>query len=193
MTLGLSKKRGKKRAKKAKRKEMKGMKLKYVIQKHKATTTHWDLRLQVGDKMYSWVIPKGPSLKTNERRLAIAVAPHTVGYGDFEGVIEKGLYGAGKVMQWDKGTYCFVSDSHDVKKSIQDGLLKFELHGERLKGKWALVRAGQRWFLIKMKDKYSRDDIDVVKKYKRSVKSGKTVKEISKKDGYITKEKDLGF
>jgi len=183
--------RRKKKSIKRKKVDYKTNRLKYVIQKHKASSTHWDLRLQQGNRMYSWAIPKGPSLNPSDKRLAILTTPHSRAYSDFEGIIVPGLYGAGKVMQWDNGTYTPITK--DIAKGIKDGFVEFELYGDRLQGRWALVKVQQRWLLVKAKDKYAREDIDVVKKYLTSVESGKTFKEIDEQDGLITSRNDLGF
>jgi len=165
----------------------------YVVQQHKSKNTHWDFRLEIGNKMLSWAIPKGPSINPRETRLAVLTKPHDISYNEFEGVITKGLYGAGKVLQWDKGTYNFIDKDKDIRDMFRDGLLKFKLNGEKLKGDWALVETNQNWLLIKMNDKYARKDIDIVKTKKKSVKSGKIINEITKDDGLITKQMDLGW
>ncbi len=126
---------------------------KFVIQEHLARNKHWDLRLEVNGEMWSWAIPKGPSLSTKERRLAVATKPHTLPYSNFEGVIAKGLYGAGKVIQWDVGTFV-VED--DIEDSLKRGVIDFELKGKKLRGKWALIRTGKGWLLIKQKDEYAK-------------------------------------
>jgi DNA ligase D-like protein (predicted 3'-phosphoesterase) len=165
----------------------------FVVQQHKAKNTHWDLRLEIGDKMLSWAIPKGPSINPKETRLAVLTKPHDIAYNEFEGVIAKGLYGAGKVLQWDKGTYNFIDKHRYSKDMFRDGLLKFNLHGEKLKGGWALLETNQNWLLIKMNDKYAKRGIDIVKSEKNSVKSGKTIEKITKDDGLIIKQIKLGW
>lgn len=161
-------------------------KRKFVVQQHKATNEHWDLRLQMGKKMKSWAIPKGPSTDPAVKRLAIKMPDHELSYKDFEGVIDKGLYGAGKVMVWDNGKYKLLEGS------IKKGVLKFELDGKKLKGRWALVKTKRGWLLIKERDGFSNKK-DIVKMKSKSVKSGKTIDKITKNDGFITKSKDLGF
>lgn len=165
----------------------------YVIQQHKARNTHWDLRLEIANKMLSWAIPKGPSINPREARLAVMTKPHDPSYNNFEGVIAKGLYGAGKVLQWDKGTYNFIDKDKDVRDMFRDGVLKFRLHGEKLKGDWALIETNRNWLLIKMNDRYAKKDVDIVKIKKKSVKSGKIINEITKDDGLITKQMNLGW
>lgn len=165
----------------------------FVVQQHKAKNIHWDFRLEIGNKMVSWAIPKGPSINPREARLAVLTKPHDISYNDFEGVIAKGLYGAGKVLQWDKGTYNFIDKDKDARDMFRDGILKFRLHGEKLKGDWALVETNKNWLLIKMNDKYAKKDVDIVKSEKKSVKSGKTINEIKKDDGLITTQLKLGW
>lgn len=162
----------------------------FIVQEHQAKQKHWDFRLQVGSKMVSWAIPKGPSLNPKTPRLAVKTQDHAPSYNDFEGIIAKGLYGAGKVMQWDKGLY---EVDGDIKESIKHGLIKFRLKGYKLRGKWALIKTGNRWLLIKLGDKYASRSVDILKKHPQSIKSGKKVREITKKDGYIEESKDLGF
>lgn len=169
------------------------IRLHYVIQQHKSKSMHWDFRLQIGNKMYSWAIPKGPSLNPRDARLAVETTPHDIGYNTFEGVIDKGLYGAGKVLQWDKGLYQPEGDHGNVHAMFEDGLIKFELHGKKLHGKWALVKTHREWLLIKMNDQYANKKMDVVKSEKWSTKSGKTINQINKHDGFITEEEKLGF
>src|SRR5271155_4378970 len=127
----------------------------FVVQKHKATSLHYDLRLEIGGVMPSWSVPKGPSLDSGVKRLAMPTPDHPLGYRNFEGVIPSGGYGAGPVMIWDEGTYVpeiepskgvrrKVTDRGEVEKvaaeSLRDGNLKFTLYGKKLKGSFALVR-----------------------------------------------------
>jgi bifunctional non-homologous end joining protein LigD len=158
----------------------------FVIQEHLATNKHWDLRLQNDGEMYSWAIPKGPSLNPSIKRLAVETPEHSLEYSKFEGVIAKGLYGAGKVLQWDKGTYKIIEGS------VKSGFLKFSVKGKKLKGNFAMIKTKRGWILVKERDEYASKK-DVVKAEPRSVKSGKTIREISKEDGYISEEKKLGF
>ncbi len=113
----------------------------YMIHKHDATRLHYDLRLQVGDVLKSWAVPKGPSLDPHERRLAVEVEDHPLEYGAFEGVIPEGNYGAGATLIWDRGTWAPMGD---LEKSLKSGTLKFRLAGEKLKGGWTLVRLKRR-------------------------------------------------
>ena len=111
--------------------------LSFVVQKHWASRLHYDLRLELDGTMKSWAVPKGPSSDPNDKRMAVHVEDHPISYNTFEGEIPPGQYGAGKVIIWDKGIWVPLEDPH---KGYRDGKLKFELHGHKLKGPWALVR-----------------------------------------------------
>src|ERR1700742_3764886 len=133
----------------------------FVVQKHAATRLHYDFRLALGGVLKSWAVTKGPSLDPHDKRLAVEVEDHPVGYGDFEGTIPKGQYGGGTVMLWDHGAWEAVGDA---KKGLAKGELKFALHGERLKGQWVLVRMRDNarekrhnWLLIKERDDEVRE------------------------------------
>ena len=135
----------------------------YVIQKHDATRLHYDLRLELDGVMLSWAVTRGPSLVPGEKRLAIHVEDHPIEYNKFEGTIPKGQYGGGTVMVWDRGTW---TPDHDPHKGMKKGHLDFELHGEKLKGHWHLVRMRKRpgerqepWLLIKATDEFARQEI----------------------------------
>jgi len=147
----------------------------FVVQKHKATSLHYDFRLEVGGVMPSWSVPKGPTLDSGVKRLAMPTGDHTLEYRNFEGVIPAGQYGAGPVMIWDRGTYDpEVEPSRGVRSKIlgrqeadavarqelKEGNLKFSLYGEKLKGSFALVRMSESkgkamWLLIKHRDEHS--------------------------------------
>ncbi|MCP2520554.1 ATP-dependent DNA ligase [SCandidatus Aminicenantes bacterium Aminicenantia_JdfR_composite] len=120
----------------------------YVIQKHYASHVHYDLRLEENGVLKSWAIPKEPPLKTGVKRLAVQTEDHPVGYENFEGIIPEGLYGAGRVEIWDKGYYREI-ESDRQKKVI-------EIFGEKLKGKYVLVKLKQKgdknWLFFKKKD-----------------------------------------
>src|SRR5262249_52729265 len=132
--------------------------LSFVIQQHKARGLHSDFRLELDGALKSWAVPKGPSLDPGEKRLAVEVEDHPLDYGGFEGVIPEGQYGGGTVLLWDRGTW--VPSDPDPAAAHAKGMLKFELHGEKLHGNWALVRMGGRaarerrpnWLLIKERD-----------------------------------------
>jgi len=158
-------------------------KLRFVVQKHRATRLHWDFRIEADGVMASWAIPKGPTLDTSERRLAMHVEDHPVAYNAFEGNIPKGQYGGGAVIRWDAGTYA-LAEGTDPATEIANGKIKFYMYGKRLRGMFTLVRIknknedGDPWLLIKDKDEYvvpGYDAADVT----TSVKSGKTIEEIA--------------
>jgi bifunctional non-homologous end joining protein LigD len=132
--------------------------LSFVIQKHAARRLHYDFRLELDGVLKSWAVPKGPSLDPGEKRLAVHVEDHPLDYGEFEGVIPEGEYGGGTVLLWDRGTWTPFDPDPDA--AYRKGSLKFELNGEKLHGKWALVRMGgkaagerrENWLLIKERD-----------------------------------------
>lgn len=118
----------------------------FVIQEHKARKLHYDFRLEMNGVLKSWAVPKAPSKRPNLRRLAIRVEDHDLDYIDFEGEIEEGSYGAGKVRIWDKGTY-------DIE-SRKGSKIVFRLHGKRLEGRYTLLKMGwgkDQWILFKTK------------------------------------------
>src|SRR5882757_7927863 len=160
----------------------------FVVQKHDATRLHYDFRLEMESVLKSWAVPKGPSLNPADKRLAMMVEDHPYDYRNFEGIIPKGNYGAGTVIVWDEGTYEALepgTKSEQEKillKQLKAGSLKFEMHGKKLKGEFALVKLknaeNNAWLLIKHRDKYAKDT-DVTRKV-RSVLSDKTLEEIEK-------------
>jgi bifunctional non-homologous end joining protein LigD len=128
--------------------------LSYLIQKHDATRLHYDFRLELDGVLLSWAVTKGPSLQPTDKRLAVRTEDHPLAYGSFEGTIPKGEYGGGTVMLWDRGTWEPKGDPH---AGLKKGHLAFELHGERLKGGWDLIRTRgdekrENWLLIKEAD-----------------------------------------
>lgn len=157
----------------------------YVIQKHAASHMHWDFRIELNGVLLSWAVPKGPSLDPSDKRLAMHVEDHPLEYGSFEGVIPKGEYGGGTVMLWDRGTW--MPDHGDPAEHLAQGHLKFYLFGERLRGKWMLVRTkgygGGRdsWLLFKEKDDEvrSHDDFDATKEWTDSVATGRSMEQIA--------------
>jgi bifunctional non-homologous end joining protein LigD len=157
----------------------------YVIQKHDATRLHYDLRLELDGVMKSWAVTRGPSLDPDQKRLAVHVEDHPIEYNTFEGTIPEGEYGGGTVMIWDRGTWTPEGDPH---KGYAKGHLDFELHGEKLKGRWHLVRMrprpgekGDNWLLIKGNDEAARGprDPDILKEQPLSVATGRTMEEIA--------------
>lgn len=124
----------------------------FVVHEHHATHLHYDFRLEIEGVLRSWAIPKGPSMNPSEKRLAVQVEDHAVGYIDFEGIIPQGRYGAGTVIIWDGGTYVLLDEQKDK--------MSFTLKGRKLKGNFTLVRLkekgkGNEWLLIKQKDEYA--------------------------------------
>ena len=121
----------------------------FVIQKHASSHLHYDFRLELDGTLKSWAVPKGVPYQKAEKRLAVQVEDHPVGYIDFEGTIPKGQYGGGTVMVWDRGTYEPLSPA--PSKDLARGKLHFVLHGKKLNGEWYLVRLrdGKQWLLIK--------------------------------------------
>jgi len=157
-----------------------GKRLRFVIQKHRASRLHYDFRLEADGVLKSWAVPKGPSLDPADRRLAMHVEDHPFGYRTFEGIIPKGQYGAGEVIVWDEGTYK-LAEGDDPATEIGKGKIKFILFGEKLHGEFTLVRikgrggeGGDPWLLIKDKDEYVNPKYDIAKDNK-SAKTGRTV------------------
>ncbi|MBD3581364.1 DNA ligase D [Flavobacterium selenitireducens] len=144
-------------------------KLKFVVQKHAASHLHYDFRLEIDGVLVSWAVPKGPSGNPADKRLAMHVEDHPMDYLDFEGTIPKGEYGGGTVMVWDIGTYepeggiAVAKQNAEMKKMHKSGSIKIVLHGEKLKGSWALVemhgRGENQWLLIKHKDEFAGKDV----------------------------------
>jgi bifunctional non-homologous end joining protein LigD len=157
----------------------------FVIQKHAASHLHYDFRLELDGVLKSWAVPKGPSLDTKNKRLAMHVEDHPVAYGDFEGIIPEGEYGGGSVMLWDKGTWEPIGDAHD---GYRRGRLKFRLHGEKLQGGWMLVKRsssvkpgkGNEWFLIKERDEAAQSGgEEIVDSQPLSVTTGRNLDQIA--------------
>ena len=152
----------------------------FVIQKHHATRLHYDFRLEMDGVLRSWAVPKGPSFNPAEKRLAMETEDHPIDYGDFEGVIPKGNYGAGKVIIWDNGTYDMV-DPETPEKGWKKGKLHFILHGKKLKGEWVLVRGSReprQWIFFKVRDDYASTDLDITATRPESVISRLLVDEV---------------
>lgn len=158
--------------------------LSFVIQKHAATRMHWDFRIELDGVLLSWAVPKGPSFDPKDKRLAMHVEDHPIEYGRFEGTIPKGEYGGGTVMIWDRGTW--EPDHGDPREHLAQGHLKFYLFGERLRGKWMLVRTKgyggkDSWLLFKEHDEYERphDEFDTTGEWLTSVATGRTMEQIA--------------
>jgi bifunctional non-homologous end joining protein LigD len=161
--------------------------LSFVIQKHAARRLHYDFRLELDGVLKSWAVPKGPSLDPGEKRLAVHVEDHPLEYGGFEGVIPEGEYGGGSVLLWDRGTWTPLDP--DPEAAYAKGNLKFTLDGEKLHGKWVLVRMGgkaaverhENWLLIKERDETAvpQSGDAVVADNPLSVASGRGLDEIA--------------
>jgi bifunctional non-homologous end joining protein LigD len=157
----------------------------YVIQKHAARRLHYDLRLELDGVMKSWAITRGPSLVPGEKRLAVHVEDHPIEYNSFEGTIPQGEYGGGTVMIWDRGHWHPEGDPH---RGLKKGHLDFTLAGEKLRGRWHLVRMHGRpgeskeaWLLIKSKDEEARETsaLDILEEKPLSVTTGRSIEEIA--------------
>jgi len=163
--------------------------LAFVVQKHRASHLHYDLRLEHEGAMLSWAVPKGPSLDPATKRLAMMTEPHPMDYNGFEGVIPEGEYGGGTVMIWDRGTW--EPEVADVSAALAKGELKFRLHGRKLNGSWVLVRTRNRqWLLIKHRDRFaSAEDVTVTRPL--SVVSRRTMAGIARAAGATPRQLEL--
>ena len=158
----------------------------FVIQKHRATSLHYDFRLEHDGVMLSWAVPKGPSLDPSNKRFAMQTEDHPIEYNQFEGVIPEGEYGGGTVMIWDRGTW--EPEVEDVDGALAKGDLKFTLHGQKLRGSWVLVRMrGRQWLLIKHRDKVA-STINVTAAKSRSAVSRRTLAGIARSAGAIARD-----
>ncbi|HVH71825.1 MAG TPA: DNA ligase D [Candidatus Dormibacteraeota bacterium] len=161
----------------------------FVVQKHSATRLHYDFRLAIDSTLKSWALPKGPSLNHADKRLAVQTEDHPLEYGNFEGKIPEGNYGAGTVMVWDRGTFLVERDpakpqapAPDAFEQLQRGEIKFSLNGEKLRGSFVLVKLkgsekGNEWLLIKHKDT-AEDPKWNIEEHDGSVLTSRTIEEI---------------
>mgnify|MGYP005823722013 FL=1 len=159
----------------------------FSVQKHDASTLHYDLRLEWDGVLLSWAITRGPSIVPDEKRLAVRTEDHPVDYAGFEGIIPKDQYGGGTVMLWDRGTW---QPDDDPDNSLENGKLDFTIRGERMKGNWSLIRMrkkdeekGKRedWLLVKQRDRHAGRKRDrLVTANPNSVKTGRSLKAIAK-------------
>ena len=161
----------------------------FVIQKHDASSLHYDFRLEVDGVLASWAVPKGPSTDPDEKRLAIRTEDHPLDYADFEGVIPEGEYGAGTVLIWDRGSYENITDKDEALRSmpdaLSDGHVLVRLHGKKLTGGYALQRIDDdedQWLLIKMDDDSADARRNPVSTEPLSVASGRSLEEIAEDD-----------
>lgn len=162
----------------------------FVIQKHDASTLHFDLRLEVDGVLVSWAVPKGPVPDPRRKRLAVRTEDHPLSYGDFEGVIPAHEYGGGTVMLWDRGVYRNLRARGGDKRrsmpvSLRAGLVEVWLEGSKLRGGFALKRLdrgeGSEWLLIKMRDRFADARRRPARTQNRSVKSGRTMHQLRRK------------
>lgn len=165
----------------------------FVIQKHDATTLHYDFRLEIDGTLKSWSVPKGPSTDPSVKRMAIPTEDHPIAYADFEGNIPEGEYGGGTVMIWDKGTIESIKKDEEgnllsLEESFKKGSVEVYLHGKKLKGGYSLIKmTGGRmkgnWLLMKKDDEEADARRNPVSTQSRSVISGRSLKEIAEEEG----------
>jgi DNA ligase D-like protein (predicted 3'-phosphoesterase) len=163
-----------------------GYALRFVIQKHDASSLHYDFRLEVEGTLRSWAVPKGPSTDPREKRLAVEVEDHPLDYADFEGVIGDGNYGSGAVIVWDAGTYRNLDDERSLTEALDAGHAKVWLEGEKLRGGWTLQRtrggAKPQWLLIKRRDEGADARRNPQSTQPESVKTGRTVEQVAEEE-----------
>lgn len=165
----------------------------FVIQKHDASSLHYDLRLEVGGVLKSWAVPKGPSTDPRDKRLAMPTEDHPMDYADFEGVIPEGQYGGGTVIVWDTGTYVNVTtdregDVKPMQRAIADGHVNVRLKGQKLQGGYALQRTQmgddrEKWLLIKVDDDAADARRRPTSTQPESVLTGRTNQDLQDEDG----------
>jgi len=158
----------------------------FVIQKHAASTLHYDFRLEADGVLVSWAVPKGPSLNPSDKRLAVPTEDHPMEYVDFEGNIPQGEYGGGTVIVWDTGTYRLLpreGETDTFAAAYERGRIAVWLEGRKLVGGFALIRTGKgekaRWLLIKMDDESADPGRDPVRDEPQSVLSGRTIEDVA--------------
>jgi len=157
----------------------------FVIQKHAARSLHYDFRLSIDGVLVSWAVPKGLSMNPAQKRLAVRTDDHPIAYAKFEGVIPEGEYGAGIVMVWDKGTYRNLKkERYIMSQCLKRGRIEVFLKGEKINGGFALVKMKQKdqWLLIKMRDEFASARANPVNTKTKSVKTGRTMHQITKQD-----------
>ncbi|MGZ4174039.1 MAG: DNA polymerase ligase N-terminal domain-containing protein, partial [Solirubrobacteraceae bacterium] len=161
----------------------------FVVHRHLARSEHYDFRLEVGGVLKSWAVPKGPSTDPREKRLAIRVEDHPIDYAEFEGVIPEGQHGAGAVIVWDTGVYRNRTKRDDaevpIERALEHGHVAVELHGQKLRGGYALTRTGidqhgrERWLLVKKRDGEADAGSDILSTHAASVLTGRTVEQVA--------------
>jgi DNA ligase D-like protein (predicted 3'-phosphoesterase) len=154
----------------------------FVIQKHDASSLHYDFRLEAAGVLKSWAVPKGPSTDPREKRLAMPTEDHPLAYAHFEGVIPEGEYGAGTVIVWDRGSYRNLGEE-PIEQALEQGHASVWLDGKKLRGGYALTRIGkgkrERWLLVKMDDEGADRRRNPASSQPESVLSGKTIEEVA--------------
>src|SRR5213593_956424 len=163
----------------------------FVVQQHWARNMHFDLRLELEGVLKSWAVPKGPSTRVEEKRLAVHVEDHPLEYADFEGVIPSGNYGAGSVIVWDRGWFRSFKPEDPLEQYAR-GKMELELFGFKLRGRWTLVRMGKKekeWLLLKKADG-SATEYEAIDRYPESVISGLTVEEMRDVPGTVAAVRD---
>ncbi|MGW1590389.1 DNA polymerase ligase N-terminal domain-containing protein [Streptomyces sp. NPDC002386] len=162
----------------------------FVVQIHDARRMHFDFRLQVGDVLKSWSVPRGPSTDPGDKRLAVPTEDHPLEYEDFEGVIPKGEYGGGTVIVWEHGTYEPLSHDRrgrpvDFAESLEHGHATFRLHGAKLRGEWALTRfrggpdEEESWLLVRKGPARPAGHGTPDPRRARSVRTGRTLAQVA--------------
>ena len=156
----------------------------FVVQRHRASRLHYDLRLEADGVLISWAVPKGPTLDPKTRRMAVHVEDHPLEYYDFEGVIPAGEYGGGDVIVWDWGTWSADEASYDLAAAVRAGEVHVDLNGDKLAGRFVLVRrddkpaAKEQWLLLHKHDEHAVEGWDP-EEHDRSVKTGRTNDEVA--------------
>jgi DNA ligase D-like protein (predicted 3'-phosphoesterase) len=168
----------------------------FVIQKHSASTLHYDFRIESDGVLKSWAVPKGPSTNPREKRLAMPTEDHPKEYAKFEGVIPEGEYGADPSIVWDSGTYRNLSEKNGleipVDQALRQGRVKIWLDGEKLQGGYALTRIRlkpARWLLVKINDAHANARRDITKTAPRSVLTRQTIEEIAQRSSRVAGRK----
>ncbi len=155
----------------------------FVVQKHAATSLHYDFRLEVDGVLVSWAVQKGPSTDPRDRRLAMQVEDHPLDWGDFEGVVGEGSYGAGAVIVWDRGWYENLIEGLPMGEALRRGHARVWLHGQKLRGGYTLRRtsggAKPKWLLMKRRDAEVDARRNPVSTQPESVISGRTIEEVA--------------
>ena len=165
----------------------------FTIQKHAATSLHYDLRLEIGGTLASWAVPKGPSLDPRDKRLAMRTEDHPLKYLEFEAVIPKGEYGGGAMIVWDRGVFENISKTRrgeplELEEALEKGDLKLFLLGEKVRGPYALVRTSkpgdrEQWLLIKKKGEGADARRRPTSSQPESVLSGRTIEQLLAEEG----------